>query len=391
MNDIRCCGRRVDRETDQPPVFGKDDVFSSCKAFQNGKLFIFSEVIFLRRLHTRITAFLLCAVLLVFCACSGGENKEPIPPERAVTDGSGAVLEIPESGTDITIASVYAVSVPFIVALGLSDNVAAINCKSYFWTDNVQALADAGTVGRGVVDLEALAGYRPYVFIHRANDSKTVDAVKELGIDVLCIKAESMEDVIFTLRMMGRYFGSEERAEEVIAYINEKFEYIDSITAKIPEEERVTAITMGGEYGRIAGEDMIQSWMIEKAGGICGAKDITNDCNWSQIGTERLFELNPDYLFLTSSTTLDYTREEIMSDSAWSAMESVKNDRVRQIPARIDSWDMPGVVSVIGTMWMLNQMYPEYFTTEQLQQEIDEYYTLMFGRTFDAEYLGYEL
>ena len=31
------------------------------------------------------------------------------------------------------------------------------------------------------------------------------------------------------------------------------------------------------------------------------------------------------------------------------------------------------------------------FTEEQLQQEIDEYYTLMFGRTFEAEYLGYEL
>lgn len=334
---------------------------------------------------------MLSAVLLFFCACSGGEEKHTISSHRAVTDGSGAVLEIPESGTDITIASVYAVSVPFIVALGLSDNVEAINCKSYFWTDNVQALSEAGTVGRGVVDLEALAGYRPYVFIHRANDSKTADAVKELGIDVLCIKAESMEDVIFTLRMMGRYFGCEERAEEVVSYINTKFEYIDSITAKIPESERVTAVTMGGEYGRIAGEDMIQSWMIKKAGGICAAEGITNNCNWSQTGTERLFELNPDFLFLTSSTTLDYTQEEIMADSAWSAMESVKNDRVRQIPARIDSWDMPGVVSVIGTMWMLNQMYPEYFTKEQLQKEIDEYYTLMFGKTFDAEYLGYEL
>jgi len=391
MNDIRCCGRRVDRETDQPPVFGKDGVFSSCKAFHTDSLFVFLEVIILKILHTRLTALLLSLVLVFLCACSGGEEKETIPPERAVTDGSGAVLEIPPSGTDITIASVYAVSVPFIVALELSENVAAINCKSYFWTDNVQALSDAGTVGRGVVDLEALAGCHPYVFIHRANDSKTVDAVKALGIDVLCIKAESMEDVIFTLRMMGRYFGREERAEEVISYINEKFEYIDSITASIPNDERVTAVTMGGEYGRIAGEDMIQSWMIEKAGGICGAKGITNDCNWSQIGTERLFELNPDFLFLTSSTTLDYTQNEIMADSAWSAMESVKNDCVRQIPARIDSWDMPGVVSVIGTMWMLNQMYPEYFTTEQLQNEIDEYYTLMFGKTFDAEYLGYEL
>ncbi len=344
----------------------------------------------MKKFRTRITALLLCALMLMLCACSQNGQTNSIPPERAVTDGAGRILEIPASDTDITIASVYAVSVPFITSLGLSDDVLAINCKSSFWTDNVRGLKEAGTVGRGVVDMEALAGYAPYVFIHRANDSKTVEAVSELGIDVLCIKAESMEDVISTLNLMGRYFGVEERAEAVVSYINTKFEYIDSITAKIPEEERVTAITMGGEYGRIAGEDMIQSWMIEKAGGICAAKGITNNFGWSQIGVERLFELNPDFLFLTSSASLDYTREEIMTDSAWSAMKCVQNDRVRQTPARMDSWDMPGVVSVIGTMWMLNQMYPEYFTSQELEKEIDEYYTMMFGTTFEPDYLGYE-
>ena len=297
----------------------------------------------------------------------------------------------PSGPEEASIASVYAVSVPFIVALGLQDNVVAINCKSRFWTDNVPALGEAGTVGRGVVDLEALASFDPSVLIHRSNDAKTVEAVQALGVEVLCIKAESMDDVETTLRTMGEYFGKTERAEEVVAWINGKFAYIDSIVEAIPMEERATALVMGGELGRIAGYDMLQSWMIEKAGGIAASKGIENDCNWAQAGVEKVFELDPDFLFLTSSTPLDYSAEEIMGDPSWSAMRAVKNSRVLQIPSKIDSWDLPGVVSVIGAMWMLNRMYPERFTAEQLQAEIDEYYTFMFSQTFGADYLGYDL
>ena len=39
----------------------------------------------------------------------------------------------------------------------------------------------------------------------------------------------------------------------------------------------------------------------------------------------------------------------------------------------------------------LHEMYPSYFTADQLQAEVDEYYTMMFGKTFDADYLGYTL
>ena len=80
-----------------------------------------------------------------------------------------------------------------------------------------------------------------------------------------------------------------------------------------------------------------------------------------------------------------------MEDSAWSAMTAVQNGDIYVIPAKIDSWDLPGVSSTIGTMYLLYKMYPEYFTAEQLEEEIDEYYTFMFGKTFDPEYLGYQL
>ena len=79
-------------------------------------------------------------------------------------------------------ASVYAVAVPFIVALGLSDRTVAVNPKTKFWTNADEALSKKSG-GRGVVDLEKLAEYNPTVLIHRSNDPDTVAAVENQTVE----------------------------------------------------------------------------------------------------------------------------------------------------------------------------------------------------------------
>jgi len=339
-----------------------------------------------------ISLVLVCLVLLNLVACGANTQEQAtVANENQVIDGAGQVLDIPKNREQTTIASVYAVSVPFIEALGLGDRVLAINVKSNFWKDADPALKEAGSVGRGSVDLEALATFQPGVLIHRSNDMETVEAVQKINIPVLCITVEDMDDITQTLTMMGNYFGKEERAAEVIQWMDTKFAMIDSIVAEIPADERKTVLVLGGELGRIAADDMLQAWMAEKAGGVFVAKDTAENRNWVNVGVEQVFTWNPEFIFATSSTPLDYSIEDMQSDSSWSAVTAVKNSNVYQIPSKLDSWDIPGVSCVIGTMYMLHKMYPEHFSAEQLEQEVAEYYTFMFGETFDAAYLGYDL
>ena len=338
-----------------------------------------------------ISLFLALALSLSLAACGTVEPAEPTLGENQVLDGAGRILDIPAEPDKATIASVYAVSVPFIEALGLGDRVLAINVKSNFWKEADPALAEAGSVGRGAVDLEALASFSPSVLIHRSNDMETIEAVQRINIPVLCITVEDMEDITDTLTMMGRYFGTEERAAEVINWMNGKFQMIDEIVAQIPEADRKTVLVMGGEAGRIAADDMLQAWMAEKAGGVYVAEDTANNRNWVNVGVEQIFTWNPQVIFATSSTPLEYTIQELLTEDAWSAMEAVQQEQIYQIPAKLDSWDIPGVSCVIGTMYMLHKMYPEHFSQEQLEQEVAEYYTFMFGRTFEESYLGYDL
>ena len=51
---------------------------------------------------------------------------------------------------------------------------------------------------------------------------------------------------------------------------------------------------------------------------------------------------------------------------------------------------MPGPGFILAMYYMMHQMYPQVCTAEMLQNEIDDYYSFFFGRTFTGEEIGYE-
>ena len=337
----------------------------------------------------RIISVLLVSTIIL-ASCNVDKNANVKLADNQFLDAAQNVVTIREDPKSVTTAAAYGVAVPFFTALKISDRVKAINIKQKFWEEADTNYKGLESVGKGQFDLEKLAKINPVSIVHRANDPSSVAEIKKLGIDVLCIKAESYDDIISTLENMGKYFGVEDEAKNKIDYLKSKFEKIDNIVRKIPDNERKTAIVMGGTLGRVAGRDMLQSFMIEKAGGRCLVTESKN-YSWVDIGVERIFEYDPDYIFLTNSSSLDYSKEELYESTTWSDLKAIKNNKVFEMPAKNDAWDMPGLAFAIGTMYMLYEMYPEYFGKEELEEEIKEYYKIMFNKEFTNTYLGYEL
>lgn len=185
-----------------------------------------------------LSAILILSLLL--CACAQGREAAPGSTGSGIvsssgslpgiTDAAGRKITVRPNAKELTAASVYAVSAPFFTALGISDRVKAVNLKTGFWALADPALGAADTVGRGTVDLEKLAEIHPDVLIHRIHDEKTVEAVSKLGIDVICIRVESVDDVKNTLIMLGEYFGAQERAEKAIDWIEGEFRSIRKLS-----------------------------------------------------------------------------------------------------------------------------------------------------------------
>lgn len=332
---------------------------------------------------------IILSIVIILSGCKQNSIKNNIS-DNHIIDANNNIINIKITKNELTIASVYAVSVPFLSALKLTDRVKAINVKSNFWKEVDKNYEKADTIGRGTIDFEKLAKVNPDCVIHRSNDKQVKDKIDKLGIDLISIKVENIDDIINTIDILSKYFGVEDRGDLIKNYINNKFDYIDSITESINEDEKKTAILMGSNLGRVAGEDMLQSFMINKAGGKSVVIE-SKDNNWVDIGVEKIFKYNPDFIFLTSSAPLNYDENEIYNDKIWSDLNAIKNKNIFQIPTTYDSWDLPGISAVLGTFYMLYKMYPEHFDLNQLRTEINEYYYMMFGQTFDDDFLRLNL
>ena len=348
----------------------------------------------------KFTAFMMALIMLFsFAGCSGNTNTNEKNSDKdnsaktdtiTVTDMKGRAVSVPKNTSENTVATTYGVVTPFFVTLNMSDRVLAATFKNKGFLRKVdEVIIKAGDIGNVSLDAESLAKFAPDVYICKNDESDKLEVAESLGIPVIMINPETPEDVMEVYELLGKLFGVEARAAEINAYIRAQLDEISALTKNIPENEKKTALVMGSELGRVAGNDMLQTIMLKLAGAKTVVDGITNNFIWVNIGTEKIFELDPEYLFITSSNVLNYKVTDITEDSAWSAMKAVKGGNVYKIPAKMDSWDMPGPGFVLAIYYMINTMYPDIYPDDKLQEKIDAYYQFMYGKTFDGETIGY--
>lgn len=304
-----------------------------------------------------------------------------------VTDQVGRTVEIPKDVQSVACA--YGVATNLIVSLGASDKLVAMGFTSDFFNMVNPNLANVGTVGRGKVDMEAIAKLQPDLFVHKAMDTETLEAVQALGIPTIGISAESQEDISVVLTLLGQALSMEDEAAALLAYYDTLMQKAKDLTADIPEADKKTAIVMGSEIGKVADGTMLQSEMIETAGGINPAKDVPVTQTWAIVGTEELFGWDPDFIFVTSSTTNEYTPEEILNDAAWANVSAVKSGNVTLVPSVLDSWEFPGVGSALGALWMISEMYPDKLSEADFNAIVAEFYKTVYNIEVTPEILGY--
>jgi ABC-type Fe3+-hydroxamate transport system substrate-binding protein len=288
-----------------------------------------------------------------------------------------------------SVAVLHGVVTSYIAALGRADKLVAAPFTSDFFCMIHPVFENIGTVGRGQLDMEALARLNPDLFLHRASDIKTLDAAQGIGIPSVGFMAETRNDITAMLSMLGRILGAEDRAGELIAYYGGMLDKARDISREIPAEKRKSAIVMGTQPGSVANGAMLQSFMIETAGGINSAKDIVSAEIWPVVGTETIFGWNPDFIFITNNSQARYNAETLMTDPAWANLAAVKEKHVYLVPADKDSWEFPGISSALGSLWMLSAMYPDKISREQIDAEAKAFYKSVYNLDVTPELLGY--
>ncbi|WP_283170471.1 ABC transporter substrate-binding protein [Curtanaerobium respiraculi] len=319
---------------------------------------------------------------------SGGRANETAAQNDAfpttITDAGGRSVTIQEQPESIL--TVYGLK--YVLALGLGDKVVN-QSKGAFELAVAPNMADGVPFGKDQMNAETIAQLEPDIFIHKAHADEMYDALDKLGIAGLGIQMETPDEVVATTELLGKALGVEDRADMLCDYYENLMGKGADLTKGIPDNQRPTAILMGNTIGKVANGSMLQSIMIEKAGGNNLAKDIESKETWPTVGTEQIFEWNPDYIFIMNSTARDYDAQSLLEDPAWQNIKAVQNGNVYVVPSDIDSWEYPSLESALGTLWMTHIMFPDKLGDAEFEAAVDDFYQTVYNVSFTREQLNY--
>jgi iron complex transport system substrate-binding protein len=175
----------------------------------------------------------------------------------------------------------------------------------------IAKLPTFGGSKEGTFDIEQAIALAPDVMIMNVeaktatDDSKLIEKLAKVGIPVVFVdfRDKPFENTDPSMRLIGKLFGKEARAEEFIAFRNEQ---IDRVTARLAQAKPLKPVVM---MERAAGytDDCCMSFgnenfgkMVEVAGGTNMAAKIIPG-TFGVVNPEQVIAANPDQVIVTGS------------------------------------------------------------------------------------------
>lgn len=235
--------------------------------------------------------------------------------------------------------------VEMMLALGLRDRMVGYTGVSGWKTLDEElrkGIAELPELSAQYPTREVLLGAEPDFFFAgwnygmKVGGEVTPESLEPLGIKTYeltesCIhigpKAKSsMQDMYVDLLNLGRIFGVEDRAEDLVAGYEAK---LAEITASVDRSTplRVFVYDSGEESPFTAGAYAMPTALIEAAGG----KNIMDDLDksWATVAWEPVVERNPEVIVIVNYG--DVTAEQkiafLEANPAFANVDAVKNDR----------------------------------------------------------------
>ena len=182
--------------------------------------------------------------------------------------------------------------------------------------------------------------------------------------------------VLESLRILGAVIDREERAEELIAGIEDVIADLNSRTSGIPEEDKPTVYVGGkawaGSHGIVSTSSMYTAFDFIHARNVAAELGEEN----AFIDKEALLLWDPDYIFL-ESTGFEQAIEDL-SAPEFSGLKAVQNGNIYRIHPKI--WTNTNHETVLVNAYFVGStIYPEHFADIDFEEKADEVYRLFLG------------
>ncbi len=213
-----------------------------------------------------------------------------------------------------------------------------------------------------------------------------VEQFEKVGMKVIVAlpNEESFDTIRQSLTLLGKALGASDRASQILGYLDDRIENAKQISSSVTAKKRV--LFLGGSSAlSVAPAAMIQTQLIEVAGGINAVSGIEGTGDFIEVNIEQIINWNPDVIWYPAYAS--YTAEDLINDPSWSSIKAVRDKEIYAFPSKIEPWDQPTAALALGIAWATHNLHPDLYTIEEIMKDVDQFYNLVYGITFSVEQL----
>ena len=289
---------------------------------------------------------------------------------REITDMSGRRVRVPEVITKAYGASppatylIYAINPSLLAGFNYPLFPEEMACLD----PSVQKLpVIGGWFGQGrTPNQEALLKVKPDIMIvwmwkESAVNQKIEQTAEKLGLPMVYIIVDRLEDYPKAFSFLGELLGKQERGKVLNEYASQAISHVRTVVSEVPQKDLVPVYYAEGSDGLYSECDhSLHAELIGLAGGknICRCQS-ENPYGMERISVEQIMLGNPAVIIAQEKIFADH----VESDPLWQSVSAVKNHRVYSIPRYPLNWfdRPPSFMRLLGVQWLTHVLHPQKF------------------------------
>jgi iron complex transport system substrate-binding protein len=291
----------------------------------------------------------------------------------SLVDMAGRFVQMPAAVNRVIILQSYWTEIA--CTIGASEKIVGIGkdvATSVFIPENVRNLTNVGSLFSGI-NLETIVALKPDVVITDFGYGKAGEIIKSLenlNISVICLFASSFQDQQNATLIIGKVLNAEQKALELVNYLDNGHRTITSVSSSIPQNEKPKVVICDLS---VWGQGLVYTYInsswgqtVINVGGINVALDEFANMSWAKINMEKILLWDPDMIIILGRDNATLTTQlKSLNGTAWDQLKAVKNNKVfgmligaKDKDAFLD-WT-PRVL--IGEMQLAKYVQPTYFS-----------------------------
>ncbi|MEO6578940.1 MAG: ABC transporter substrate-binding protein [Candidatus Limnocylindria bacterium] len=326
----------------------------------------------------RLLTPVLILLLLVLSACAASEGTASASvsltdsPSQAAPSPSTAQPAFPltltdDAGRSVTldveperVVSLAPSNTEIVCALDACDRLVGV---TDFDDYPAEVTSVAKVVNFAQVDLEAVVAADPDVVLAAGNEltpTTVIDQLVDLGLPVLVLYPESLDEAAADIQLVGVALGREEAAAVLVDDMHARIDAVQAAVAGLdrPRTFYEVSVFEGAIY--TAGEGSFLASLIDAAGG----EPITGDALSTSIEIEDLVAEDPELILLGDATyDASITPESVAARPGWDRMGAVVDGNVAVVTDDLVI-TRPGPRIVDGLEALARAIHPDAFADQ---------------------------